>query len=73
MKKLKFTFLAIFLMAMAMPRSAFAYDFSAVAPTGQTLYYQYAESANDVELCCPGYSVNSPWSGYTEPTGALAY
>ena len=71
MKKLKFTFLAIFLMAMAMPRSAFAYDFSAVAPTGQTLYYQYVESANDVELCYPGYNDYHAWSGYTTPTGAL--
>ncbi|MBQ7710688.1 MAG: leucine-rich repeat protein [Bacteroidales bacterium] len=37
--KHKFTFFAVMMMALAMPLQAQNYDFSAVAPSGQTLYY----------------------------------
>ncbi len=37
--KHKFTFFAVVMMALAMPLQAQNYDFSAVAPSGQTLYY----------------------------------
>ena len=37
--KHKVSFFAILMMALALPQSVLAYDFSAVAPTGQTLYY----------------------------------
>ena len=41
--------------------------FSAVAPTGQTLYYTIT-SPNTVSVTYPG---SSTWSGYTQPTGSL--
>lgn len=46
-----------------------AYDFSAVAPTGQTLYYNIlSDSSLTVEVTCPG----NYWSGYTKPTDSLS-
>ncbi len=45
------------------------YDFSAVAPSGQTLYYNIIDADNHyVEVICPQLS----WSGFTKPTGTLA-
>ena len=37
--KHKLFFFAVLMMVLALPQSVKAYDFSAVAPTGQTLYY----------------------------------
>lgn len=51
--------------------SASAYDFSATAPTGQTLYYSYVDGG--VEVTYPA-TVIQPiygWTGYTKPSGAL--
>ena len=45
------------------------YDFSAVAPTGQTLYY--AINGQTVEVTYPGNSSSNAWSGFSKPTGAL--
>lgn len=42
------TFFAILLLAMAIPHSAKAYDFSAVAPSGQTLYYNIVDGHAEV-------------------------
>lgn len=48
----------------------YAYDFSAVCSTGQTLYYNITDASNHyVELTCPYY--NSGWWGYTKPTGEI--
>ena len=46
-------------------QNAFAYNFSAVAPSGQTLYYNLVTGG--VSVTCPGYD----YSGYTRPTGNL--
>ena len=50
---------------------AYAYDFSAVAPSGQTLYYDILSSTT-VSVACPnsGHFMNG-WSGFSEPSGAL--
>ena len=48
---------------------SWAYDFSAVAPTGQTLYYNIVDGG--VEVTCPGSANASGWSAHTKPTGAL--
>ena len=51
--------------------TAYAYDFSAVCSTGQTLYYNIIDATQHyVELTCPG-PYNSPWGGYTQPTGNI--
>ena len=63
--KHKLSFFAILLMALALPQSV-AYAFSAVAPSGQTLYYKIVNG--QARVTYPGIST---WAGYTQPTGAL--
>jgi hypothetical protein len=67
MKKQKLLFYAILLMAMALPQNVFAYDFSAVLPSGDTLYYNFI-SSDGVQVTFPGAN---NWNGFTTPTGAL--
>ena len=43
MKKTVTFFAALMLVALAVPHSALAYDFTAVAPSGQTLYYNIVD------------------------------
>ena len=52
--------------------SAYAYDFSKVAPSGQRLYYTIISSGSTptVAVTCPNSSL-STWYGYTKPTGSL--
>ena len=50
----------------------YAYDFSAVCPTGQTLYYNITDVENHyVELTCPGANQGNAWNGYINPTGNI--
>ena len=47
----------------------YAYDFSAVCETGQTLYYNIIDAENHyVELTCPN---NYGWYGFNQPTGDI--
>lgn len=67
MKK-KLTFSAILLLILAIPQSVFAYDFSAVSPSGHTLYYNI--NGTNVTVTYPGST--SYWSSsFPKPTGAL--
>lgn len=66
--KHKITFFAVLMMALAFPQSVKAYDFSAITPSGHTLYYNI--SGNNVTVAGP-----SNW-GYEyyygdKPTGTL--
>lgn len=70
--KNKLSFLAILMMAMALPQNVFAYDiydFSAIAPTGQCLFYRILNWSYTVEVSAP--CVNESWVGYDRPTGDL--
>ena len=50
----------------------YAYDFSAVCETGQTLYYNITDAENHyVELTCPGVLGINGWVGYEMPTGNI--
>ena len=63
--------LAILLFALLTLSEMLAYDFSAVVPTGQTLYFSYV--AGGVKVVYPA-DVTMPttgWNGYTKPVGAL--
>ncbi len=51
---------------VAILQKTFAYDFSAIAPTGQTLYY-YIIGGNEVVVTYPSYY----WGSYSQPTGSL--
>ena len=52
--------------------TAYAYSFSAVCPTGQTLYYNITDATNHyVEITCPGTPGTACWNGYTKPTGNI--
>ena len=48
-----------------------AYDFSAVAPTGQTLYFSYVQGG--VEVVYPNATAPAAqgWNGFVRPTGVL--
>lgn len=65
---MKRLFLTIALLSAAL--GAWAYDFSAQTPAGQTLYYSY--TTDGVEVTCPGATnASGAWSAYTKPSGAL--
>lgn len=56
--------------------TSWAYSFSAVAPSGQTLYYDI--SGSNAIVTCPRYHYDSydaychyDWYGYVKPTGSL--
>ena len=67
MKKRLTVFAALILVALAVPHSALAYDFSAVAPSGQTLYYNIVDGSAHVT------SQNNNYPYYNSyPTGDLA-
>ena len=64
-------YMLLLLMLPLMAAKAYAYDFSAVCSTGQTLYYNITDNGNHlVELTCPGTNY-SPWGSYTKPTGNI--
>ena len=72
--KYKVSLIAILLTALAIPQHILAYDFSAVAPTGQTLYYTILPTNNVCVVPPIGYNGTAGqrnWDGYNEPTGAL--
>lgn len=65
--KYKLFLIASMVMALMAPKVASAYDFSAVAPSGQTLYYNIIDGG--AVLTAPsGYPY---WSGFPQPTGNL--
>ena len=64
-KHLFFLFSALILASS----SALAYSFSAVAPSGQTLFYKIID--DNAMVTYPTMSTSNPWSGYTMPTGSL--
>ena len=65
--------LFVLLLSVAGMTKMYAYDFSAVCETGQTLYYNITDAQNhEVELTCP--SANHfyySWYGFAEPTGDI--
>ena len=63
-------FLLVLLVIAIGHSSSFAYDFSAVAPTGQTLYYNIV--GGNAVVTYPGTSASDDYyRGYTQPTGSL--
>ncbi len=58
------------MVVLAMPKVAVAYSFSAVAPSGQTLYYNIVDG--NAQVTYEYYSSdNHYYSEYTKPTGSL--
>lgn len=59
-----FAFLLAIILSMG---TAYAYDFSAICSTGQTLYYNITDATNRyVEITCPGDPEDEdedPWAG----------
>ena len=68
MKK-TFTIIAIFIQFCAFASSAWAYDGSVVAPSGQTIYYNFDNTSSTITITVPGYT--HYWEEYPKPTGAL--
>lgn len=66
------TFFAILMMVLANHQNGFAsnhYHFSAVSPTGQTLYYRYIGDGINVEVTAP--QINDNWNDFVKPIGNL--
>lgn len=72
MKKALLAFSAV-LMMVSFTSKAFAYDCDGyvVAPSGQTLYYNYIISTHTIEITSPSNDVTNPWYGGTGPVGNL--
>lgn len=72
LKKRKYFLLILLLNVVGMTK-LFAYDFSVVCETGQTLYYNIIDSTNHyVELTCPGEAnYSNCWTGFDKPTGDI--
>ncbi|MCQ2273322.1 MAG: leucine-rich repeat protein [Bacteroidales bacterium] len=68
-------FLVLFFIAFLSINFSWAYDFSAVAPSGQTLYYTI--SGTNATVTYPNASADlddldpAVWGGFAKPTGAL--
>ena len=68
MKKIAFI---LFAMMLGLGQT-FAYDFSSVCSTGQTLYYNITDAVNhEVELTYPGNDSYFPWNNFQEPNGEI--
>lgn len=68
--------LALLMMAVAVPQSARAYDFSAVSPSGHTLYYNLTTAGGETYavVASPVVRMDSAslsWRGFVKPTGQL--
>lgn len=59
--------LATFVVSVA--NMAWAYSGSVVAPTGQTIYYDFIDTACIITR--PGNNIDNPWNNFTQPIGAL--
>lgn len=67
--KHKLSLFAVLLMALAIPQSVMANDFSAVSPSGHTLYYNINDST--VAVTYPGAQFELAYSGFEKPVGNL--
>ena len=68
---LRATLIVLLLGAVEMTK-VYAYDFTSVAPNGQTLYFTITNSAlRYVKVVYPGNSSSNPWNGFEKPTGNL--
>ena len=65
--------LLVLLLGVVGMTKGYAYDFSAVCETGQTLYYNITDAENHkVELTCPSENhFYYSWYGFTEPAGEI--
>ena len=73
MKRAMRAALVVLLLSVVGMTKMYAYSFSAVCETGQTLYYSITDANNHyVKLTCPGFSGGVHcWDGYTKPTGDI--
>ena len=63
--------LSLVLTVSTMFSTVWAFNFSAVVPSGQTLYFNINSDTASVSVTYPGSYFYSPYDGYTRPTGDL--
>ena len=68
--KQKLILFFILTIVLVTPKEAVAYDFSAVAPSGQTLYFNIV--GGNAQVTYPLFSNHDYYYGYTKPTGNLS-
>ena len=66
---MKKVLLSLIITVSTMLSTVWAYDFSTVVSSGQTLYFNI--NSNTVSITYPGSSTYNPYNGYTQPTGNL--
>ncbi len=72
MKKKNFLVLITLLLSMVGMTKVYAYDFTAVTTTGQTLYYSIiSNNQHYVKMVYPGNSNNNPWGNIVKPSGTV--
>ena len=72
MKKKNFLVLITLLLSMVGMTKVYAYDFTAVTTTGQTLYYSIiSNNQHYVKMVYPGNSNNNPWGNIVKPSGKV--
>lgn len=71
--KHNFKIFTVIMIAIAMPLaiSAQAYQFAAIVPSGQTLYFTRHSTSSGYYATVTYPSLSSFWGGYVKPTGAL--
>lgn len=70
MRKVKYYFTFLFFIVLFSSNvHAYTYDFSAVAPSGQTLYYIFDNG--DVYVTYPSDDEDQPYRRYAIPAGKL--
>lgn len=74
MKKTKHCFVALVcvIVMLSVSSNSYAYDFSSVASTGQTLYYNITSDSTVAVVSPCSTPSNNNWAGYTPPTGSLS-
>lgn len=74
MKKTKHCFAALVcvIVMLSVSSNSYAYDFSSVASTGQTLYYSITSDSTIAVVSPCSVPSNNNWAGFTPPTGSLS-
>lgn len=72
MKRVLPATLLVLLLGVAGMTKGYAFSFSAVCSTGQTLYYNIIDATNHyVSITCPGTVGTNGWNNYTKPAGQV--
>lgn len=67
-----FVALVCIIVMLSLSSNSYAYDFSSVTSTGQTLYYNITSDSTVAVVSPCSTPSNNNWAGFTPPTGSLS-